>query len=81
MCAGRSGLGAIITIASVFCTIFPVWVWLQIDPVIRLQRHLHFLRRASGPDRADQQLLHPARPDPGRSGWRRRITGWPIMTS
>jgi diguanylate cyclase (GGDEF)-like protein len=29
--------GAIITIASVFCTIFPVWVWLQIDPVIRVR--------------------------------------------
>ena len=31
------GVGAIITIASIFFTIFPVWVWLQIDPVIRVQ--------------------------------------------
>jgi len=30
-------VGAIITIASIFFSIFPVWVWLQIDPVIRLQ--------------------------------------------
>lgn len=29
--------GAIITIASVFFSFFPVWLWLQIDPVIRLQ--------------------------------------------
>jgi predicted signal transduction protein with EAL and GGDEF domain len=32
-----AGVGAIITIASIFFSIFPVWVWLQIDPVIRLQ--------------------------------------------
>ncbi len=30
-------LGAIITVASVFFTIFPIWVWLQIDPVIRVR--------------------------------------------
>lgn len=30
-------LGAIITIGSIFFTVFPVWVWLQIDPVIRLR--------------------------------------------